>query len=80
MLGVVVVVIGAVFVVIGLNSALGPSGQSGDAGESESVRRPVPGVGVTGRAPSRRARLVAGSVWVALGLLFMVAAFTHNVP
>lgn len=50
------------------------------AGEGERRRRPpVAGVG-SGRPPSRATRWVVAVAWVVLGVVFVVAGFTHQVP
>jgi hypothetical protein len=76
-LGAVVIVLGGLFVFIGANALVGPAERGG---EGETRRRPVAGVGSSGAPPSRRARTVVAAMWVVLGALFLVAAFTHQVP
>lgn len=77
MLGAVVVVLGGLFVFIGANALVGPSERGGDG---ETRRHPVAGVGGSGAPLSRRGRTVVAAMWVVLGALFLVAAFTHQVP
>ncbi|HZU79230.1 MAG TPA: hypothetical protein VE991_04890, partial [Acidimicrobiales bacterium] len=73
-LGVAVVVVGGIFVFIGLNAlATAPPVGGGQAG------RPVPGASSRPRA-SVRTRRIAGTAWTLLGVAFIVAAFTHQVP
>ena len=68
----VVVLLGALFVFIGLNALVG--------GNTSGPARPVSGTGGGDRAPSRSTRLLVGVAWTVLGALFLLAAFTHNVP
>lgn len=71
MLGFVVVALGAGFVLIGVNALVGD--------RSRRSRAPVAGVG-TGRPPSPATRRLVAGAWMVLGVLFVVAAFTHQVP
>lgn len=66
-----VVALGAGFVVIGVNA------MTGDRAREDQP--PVAGVG-SGRPPSRGTRRVVAAAWIVLGLLFVVAAFSHQVP
>lgn len=70
-LGFIVVVLGVGFVAIGVNAMFGDP--------ARRARPPVAGVG-TGQPPSRGTRRVVAAAWVVLGVLFVVAAFTHQVP
>jgi hypothetical protein len=77
----VVAVVGAGFVLLGVNGWVsarpGPSAER--AGADSVERRPVPGVGSeTPASPTGRKAVAAA--WLLLGVLFMVAAFTHQVP
>jgi NADH:ubiquinone oxidoreductase subunit 3 (subunit A) len=71
-LGLVVAVLGFVFVFIGVNALTGD--------EARRRRPPLPGSFGAGRPPSPGARRLVAAAWVVLGLLFVVAAFTHQVP
>ncbi|MHB8680613.1 MAG: hypothetical protein ACYDA2_00755 [Acidimicrobiales bacterium] len=73
MLGLVVVLLGALFVSMGLHAIA-----AGD--RPAKPRSPVAGSGFDERPPSRTTRRVAGAMWIVLGTLFLVAAFTHQVP
>ncbi|MHB8438005.1 MAG: hypothetical protein ACYDD4_02425 [Acidimicrobiales bacterium] len=75
MLGLATAIIGAMFVLIGLNAALRPSGD-----ESGRPPSPVTGPGYGERRPSARTRLIVAVMWLTLGVLFIVAAFTNQVP
>jgi hypothetical protein len=76
-LGAVVIVLGGLFVFIGANALVGPA-ERGGVGESR--HHPVARVGGSGTRPSRRGRVIVAAMWVVLGALFLVAAFTHQVP
>lgn len=71
-LGFVVIVLGAAFVVIGVNALAG--------GAAQARRPPIPGSLGGERPGTPWSRRIVAVAWVALGLLFVVAAFTHQVP
>jgi hypothetical protein len=83
----VVVVLGAGFMLLGVNGWAGaragsaPSDVAGGQGRDDREReRPgVPGVGSESRT-SLAGRKVVATAWLVLGAFFMVAAFTHQVP
>lgn len=81
MLGAVVLVLGAGFVLVGLNGwmAARSTPSSGGAVDADEVRHPVPGVGTGPRASSAERKIVA-TAWLVVGVLFIVAAFTHQLP
>jgi len=68
LLGLVVVLLGGISVIVGLN-ALGtrPNPRSRPGGEGEP-------------SPSLRGRRIAGMFWLVWGCGFMAAAFLHLVP
>lgn len=80
-LGAVVLVLGAGFVILGVNGWMAArSGTEADgAGGDDRRRAPVPGVGRDARASSAERKIVAGA-WLLVGVLFIVAAFTHQLP
>lgn len=80
-LGAVVLVLGAGFVILGVNGWMAAwSGRAENrTAEGRSQRHPVPGVGSDTRASSTERKIVA-SAWVVVGALFMAAAFTHQLP
>jgi len=72
-LGFLVVVVGFVFVLIGVNALT--------TDPPPRPRPPVLGTGSEDPAPTSLAgRRVMGALWTLLGVLFVVAAFTHQVP
>lgn len=80
-LGAVVLVLGAGFVILGVNGwmAARPRTVEDRSGEGHSGRPPVPGVGRGTHASSTERRIVA-TAWLVVGILFIVAAFTHQLP
>ena len=73
MLGFVVVALGSAFVLIGANGLA--------AGRARRPRPPVPGSGVEDRqSSSPTVRRIVCAAWIVLGVLFVVAAFAHQVP
>jgi hypothetical protein len=81
MLGAVVLVLGAGFILLGVNGWMAgrSSTSSGGADENGDRQPPVPGVGSGTRASSAE-RKIAATAWLVVGVLFIVAAFTHQLP
>jgi xanthine/uracil permease len=79
-LGAVVAVLGAGLVVLGVNGWAGARPRAGGGADPhDKGRRPVPGVGSEVRSSPAGRRIVA-TAWLVLGVLFIVAAFSHQVP
>jgi hypothetical protein len=80
-LGAVVVVLGAGFVLLGVNGWAGarPGAGPDRSADAPVDRPPVPGVG-SETPTSPAGRKIVATAWLVLGALFIVAAFTHQVP
>ena len=80
MLGAVVLVLGAGFILLGVNGWLAVRSTTSPGGADEGDGQPpVPGVG-TGTPTSPAERKIVATAWLVVGVLFIVAAFTHQLP
>ena len=75
-LGLVTAVIGAGFVLMGLNALVRSAPDHG----AQRPPSPVTGSGFGSGRPSSGVRTGVAVAWMVLGVLFIVAAFTHLVP